>query len=94
MPDTYLSPYIPPGYNILPTLPMVHKTSMFTGNADSFGVNQAMQGCKIIFLLTRPAGLVGGKTYSPLWYYHSPLRINHICIMYYNILMKAIKYSN
>ena len=57
-------------------------------------LDETIQGCKIIFLLTRPAGLVGGKTYSPLWYYHSPLRINHICIMYYNILMKAIKYSN
>ena len=73
---------------------IINISSMYRHHMSGDRAHLAKQGCKIIFLLTRPAGLVGGKTYSPLWYYHSPLRINHICIMYYNILMKAIKYSN
>ena len=36
-------------------------------------------GCKIIYLLIRPAGQVGGKSYSPSWPYHSPLLTDHTC---------------
>ena len=37
------------------------------------------RGVKLFFLLTRPAGLVGGKSYSPSWHYHSPLITDHTC---------------
>ena len=40
-----------------------------------------VQGCKIIFLVTRPAGQVGGKSYSPSWHYHLPLITDHTCFL-------------
>ena len=59
--------------NVLTPCLLVSSTDNFAKSLDS-DLDQAVQnvgpgldqGCKIIFLLTRHAGLVGGKSYSPL----------------------------